>query len=708
MANFFADQLDYIFFCYGLAFIVLGVVAFAIGKGRAKAEAWAWLGIFGWLHGLSEWLDLLAMSCGDGAGFAALRVTALTASFFALAEFARRQALGFGRKPPPPWLYLPLAAIIIAGGIHGGPNMASALARYLIAFAAAEATALAFLANGLRFAGPPRRRALLLALGFSLYGVAAGLIVPAASFWPANLINQSRFAEATGLPIQLIRALLAIGVTYLILRISLRMQTREIASPRYTEAARRDSRRALTAVAIVLVLGWRLTNFLGDEAKLGLLRMSQGGIDTMVDHVRGETGYVDRIARVLAGACAQATTASPATLAAGDTLQHLLALGADAAAAERGFILDRTGTTLAAVPSGASMRPPVAGAISGFVRDPVSGRSRYYASAPIRDAAGRLLGTAVLGKSAAAIMSGLAQVPADYYLVDPAGNIIATNRPATLYQPVGSLVPGRPAPGGAATTDGRVVTLPGPRLHSFYQYSGAQGWMVVTAVMADHIAEDRLFGIVVTLMMLSVIPAYVFVHERRVRDGILGERRQALQTLARELETQARTDRLTGLSNRLRFDQDLSAKIAHAERYRAGFSLILYDVDHFKAVNDTYGHQIGDRVLVALARTVTAQIRETDLLARWGGEEFVLLLPDTDGRNACATAEKLRAAVERTEIDTVGGVRCSFGVAEYGAGDTAETILARADQALYKAKRKGRNRVEFVRMPTGLERSKGA
>jgi diguanylate cyclase (GGDEF)-like protein len=135
-------------------------------------------------------------------------------------------------------------------------------------------------------------------------------------------------------------------------------------------------------------------------------------------------------------------------------------------------------------------------------------------------------------------------------------------------------------------------------------------------------------------------------------------------------------------------------------RYETPLSLVLYEVDNFKIINDTHGHQIGDKVLVQLCRFVPSLLRNTDLLARWGGEEFVILTPGSDGEMAYQTAEKLRNAIEQVKFDEIGTVRCSFGVAQYVYEDTAETLISRADNALYRAKLNGRNRVELASLPS--------
>ncbi len=136
--------------------------------------------------------------------------------------------------------------------------------------------------------------------------------------------------------------------------------------------------------------------------------------------------------------------------------------------------------------------------------------------------------------------------------------------------------------------------------------------------------------------------------------------------------------------------------MARAQRYNSPLALVIFDVDHFKQVNDVHGHQAGDAVLVGISRYVSGQVRTTDLLARWGGEEFVLLAPGSDGATARQAAEKLKALLSETSFGEVGKITCSFGVAEFSAGDTAETLIARADGALYRAKINGRNRVELA------------
>lgn len=160
------------------------------------------------------------------------------------------------------------------------------------------------------------------------------------------------------------------------------------------------------------------------------------------------------------------------------------------------------------------------------------------------------------------------------------------------------------------------------------------------------------------------------------------------------LLAQARTDALTGLPNRLKLNEVLASELARYQRYKTPFSLALFDIDHFKQINDTYGHQQGDQVLQQVARVVRQLIRAVDTVGRWGGEEFLLVLPETPLAGAVTTVERLRQAVAAADYGPVGRVTASFGVAEVRAGDDADKLLRRADTALYRAKNRGRNRVE--------------
>jgi len=169
----------------------------------------------------------------------------------------------------------------------------------------------------------------------------------------------------------------------------------------------------------------------------------------------------------------------------------------------------------------------------------------------------------------------------------------------------------------------------------------------------------------------------------------------------KKLEYISSTDNLTGIYNRLHFESELNRQIAVAEEYGGAFSVILFDLDDFKKVNDRYGHATGDAVLVGMAEVITQNIREGDVFARWGGEEFVVLFPGADRERASELAERLRRAVEESRLADTGRVTISVGVAEYQPDDTESSIIGRADDRMYQAKQAGKNRVVYRQSTAG-------
>ena len=179
----------------------------------------------------------------------------------------------------------------------------------------------------------------------------------------------------------------------------------------------------------------------------------------------------------------------------------------------------------------------------------------------------------------------------------------------------------------------------------------------------------------------------------------LREIRWQLDQVTSELQRtkeQARTDPLTGLSNRRDLDETIVREIARARRTNEAFAVAILDIDHFKRVNDRYGHAAGDQALVHLAFIARSGVRDTDVICRYGGEEFIILLPGAAAGGAHFVVDRLRMMVEKTPFAHGSEkitIRFSAGVAELQAGEEAAQLLERADQALYEAKRSGRNRV---------------
>lgn len=184
--------------------------------------------------------------------------------------------------------------------------------------------------------------------------------------------------------------------------------------------------------------------------------------------------------------------------------------------------------------------------------------------------------------------------------------------------------------------------------------------------------------------------------ELQAAHDTISSQNSQLKEMLEQVQVYSRTDVLTGLYNRRYMMEKLSAEVARYRRSQRSFVLISGDIDFFKAVNDTYGHDCGDRVLQEVARVMKNLLREQDSLARWGGEEFLVLLPETDAEQGLQAAERIRTqvgALKVREKQCDVSVAMTLGVAEFGEGDTIDTTLKRADDALYRGKRQGRNQV---------------
>lgn len=211
---------------------------------------------------------------------------------------------------------------------------------------------------------------------------------------------------------------------------------------------------------------------------------------------------------------------------------------------------------------------------------------------------------------------------------------------------------------------------------------------IILQTAAGSRAEDQRLG--------SEVGALGYITDPTDLDLLLARARTLLDFKAYldTCEEQATTDHLTGLANRRRFERQLEREVARTARHERPFSLVLLDLDDFKQVNDTHGHEAGDVAIQSLARVLQQGTRGIDLAARVGGEEFAVILTETNLAGAAEVAERLRLTLKATEIPVIGHIAASFGVAECPSqGLTARELVASADAALYEAKRQGRDRV---------------
>lgn len=222
-------------------------------------------------------------------------------------------------------------------------------------------------------------------------------------------------------------------------------------------------------------------------------------------------------------------------------------------------------------------------------------------------------------------------------------------------------------------------------MHGLPEQAATPIILVVAGAGADE--EERGFELgVADYLHEPLIPAVV---RTRVRTHL------RLQQALRDLERLAFTDRLTGAWNRRYFERIATVEIARSRRYRQPLSLLFIDIDYFKRVNDRHGHQAGDAVLIEATRLLRDNIRYSDTLTRWGGEEFIVLAPVTCLSEALTLAEKLRSRIAAHEFPSAGRITISLGVAEYQVEEELDGWLRRADQALYAAKANGRNQLRF-------------
>lgn len=223
---------------------------------------------------------------------------------------------------------------------------------------------------------------------------------------------------------------------------------------------------------------------------------------------------------------------------------------------------------------------------------------------------------------------------------------------------------------------------------------------IVVEISRDELAARKREMLQITLIIMLGGLLLASWLSLRIAGGVLASLDAAQMALRRQMETAellARTDVLTGLANRRAFDEAAQLEIQRAQRYATPLALVMTDLDFFKAINDKYGHHVGDLVLRNFARILSESVRNVDLVGRWGGEEFAILMPDTDLAEAVRAAERMRVAVaDAPLIEGLDvGYTASFGVAAFRqATPTMDSLLGRADAALYGAKNKGRNRVE--------------
>ena len=191
-----------------------------------------------------------------------------------------------------------------------------------------------------------------------------------------------------------------------------------------------------------------------------------------------------------------------------------------------------------------------------------------------------------------------------------------------------------------------------------------------------------------------VISIMVFVSLSLIFPAIAGfkliENDEKMQEKIKRLSEE---DYLTKLYNRRKIHEIIEIEIKRSRRYNSAFAVLMLDIDDFKSINDTYGHNTGDKVLVEFSNIIRHTVRESDIASRWGGEEFLVICPETMTDGAISLAEKIRHNIERNNFEEAGKITTSIGVAGIEHGDNVKSLIFRADEALYASKKAGKNRV---------------
>jgi diguanylate cyclase (GGDEF)-like protein len=721
MADLLATQIDFIIFFNGLSWVLCGLIALSLARtGRPN---WWIFGAFGLLRGLSCWLDLAAMTVGDSEVFATFRVAALASAFLLLLEFARRECRSIGLRPPGPWIHIAVVAPVLAAWWMDGSALAVVLTRYLIALPAAVATGVALFQRNRKLGGGRRWITATSLAAFLLYAFGCGVVVPPTNFFPGSVLNEATFQHATGLPIELVRGLAACLQAIALGGLWFQKTGVDSESEIYRRFLTRSFGLIILAMTVALIGGWFLTFSLDRIYRHDIEDDSNGHFAVLTAGFAGETSELRAVIALLAR--------DPDLLDAIDrpedrenaaTAALLVSNAILAVQGRMGMILDARGRTVAVQNAPLGEDDDVEFAESPAFReamdkgnamlihyDPENDLIELYAAAAILRPDGRPAGLLVLQRTLTRFTGNFEHFNLPYFLVDGNGVIVASNQIGVAYRPLAPLDPSRIAQLDVLYPQlvnqpllqqplRDLTWLTYQRKETLFRREdlGANGWSLVMAVPPAGQFASRILGIVITLLAALTSIMYLLARDRRVHDAIALQHRLQLQNVARDMENRANTDALTGIANRARFSQGLAAEIERATRYGQPVSVMIFDADHFKRVNDTFGHPAGDAVLRRIATIAREGTRTSDLVARWGGEEFVVMMPESDAGGAMLAAEKLRSAIAATQIEGVGSISCSFGVAQWVRGENGERTLARADGALYRAKANGRNRVEHA------------
>jgi diguanylate cyclase (GGDEF)-like protein/hemerythrin-like metal-binding protein len=714
MAEFLTSQLDFVYFVYGLALILLGSVATSISRSDPGRLPWGWFAAFAYSHGVVEWLHLAELASGKNPAIHFVVALLLLGSYLLLFEFARRSHAQLAGAGPGRWLTWVAGALPVGIALFWGIANLDASTRVFLAIPA-NFWAGATLARASRregASGSEARDALAWA-GFCMagYGLAAGLVLPAAPLVPPGWPTMDGFFGVTGVPIQLVRAAAVGGAAIGVWAFATSLDTQG----RVVRKRWRFFWLAAATLIVVLGGGWAFTNELGRQHDHDLAADAEADASQVQDHLVIEMEATSDAARTAARFIARFDLADAIARGGSPRLDGVVDSVAGPGEEHVAYLLDASGTTVAASNRGRpesflgrnyAARPyfkdAMAGAAGRFVgKGLTSGKPGFYASEPVRDAGGTVVGVAVV-KHVLSVKSFGPLGTGTSFLVDRDGRMLVAGVEGLERR---SMWPAARPADGTPDAEARPLLSAEPAGTSWVRIDGvrhvavrlalpALDWSVVAVKKEMLRGTNRLLGVLITLLLSLVIVAAFLILQRQLgAESQLAQKQRETEGRAREMARRADTDALTGIANRQGFNEAIAREFARARRFRHPLAVVLVDLDHFKRVNDRFGHQVGDQVLAGAARMLSTRVRESDFVARWGGEEFAVIASMTDAAGAARLAEKLRALMEVTHLGPVDAMTASFGVAEMRPDDTVESMVRRADEALYQAKSGGRNQV---------------
>jgi diguanylate cyclase (GGDEF)-like protein/hemerythrin-like metal-binding protein len=724
VSGFLVSQLDYVYFVYGLALVMLASVAVSMSRDGAVPLPWGWLAASTLLHGLAEWRYLVARTLGESPAQLMGVTLVLLANYVLLFEFARRSDGVLRGVTRGRWLTGVLLAIALVPAVFLGNEGLQVSMRIAVALPASLWSAAVLLAAALRIKKADGTSCGSLAFAAAClagYGLCAGIPVPAASFLPRGWPTANAFLEATGIPIQAVRAVLVSGAAMGVWAYAVSLDNLG------RVAVKRWRHFAVAAVSMVVILsvGWALTERLGQIREAELAQDAEAIAAQVLDHLEMEMDTAADTARAVARLVSMA---EPVTGTAGgsDPWAHEVVDAVVGNDHDRVvYLLDLTGRVIATsnrtrpdsfLGKSYAKRPYFLDALNGtpgrFVGvGMTSNQPGFYASEPLRDRAGKIVGVVAVKHVLSPASFGPLGTGTSF-LVSREGKVVVTGAAAFQGRDLWAnpSAPGAEGEAGSAPILDRApvgidwVRLGEDRHVAVRKQVAGTDWTTVVLKKETLRGSNRLLGILITLLVSAVVlAAFVILQRQLGTESRLTEKHQKAEGKAREMARKAETDALTGIPNRQAFNQVMARELARARRFLQPLSVVIVDIDHFKRVNDQYGHPVGDQVLKAMATLLATRVRESDFVARWGGEEFAVIASMTDAAGAARLAEKLRALLEVTNLGPAGSLTASFGVAELTAADTAESLLQRADGALYEAKEGGRNRVRCAESWVDME-----